>query len=308
MQFVTSDTVAGRLSWTGVMQALRDGHQRPKAEIGDQFLTRDPDTLLSRAAWIDGLGIGVKSVSVMAGNTARGLPTVQGAMLVFDDSDGRIAAVIDSDLVTQWKTAGDSVFGARLLARPDSATLLIVGAGVVAENLVRAYAEVFPDLRQITVWNRTGSKAADLAARMSDEGFPVSAATDLPKACAEADIITTATMAKEPILQGDWITPGTHVDLIGAFKSDMREADDALLQKARIFVDSYDTTIHHIGELMIPLASGAIAESDVLADFYELVAGDHVGRSGQEEITVFKNGGGAHLDLMTADYILSTLD
>lgn len=306
MELVTRAQVEGRLTWPGVVEALSAGLRHAPAQISDQFLTRDPDTLLSRAAWIEGLGFGVKSVSVMPGNSGSRHPTVQGAMLVFEDVHGALKAIIDSDLVTEWKTAGDSVLGARLLARADARSVLIVGAGVVAQTLVRAYSEIFPQLKRIEIWNRTGGKAETLARKMRDEGYPVTRVKDLEAACGGADIISTATMSRSPVLSGDWIKPGTHVDLIGAFRPDMREADDHLMQRGRIFVDSRDTTIHHIGELMIPIAAGAISQADVLGDFYDLIAGRE-GRVSSEDITVFKNGGGAHLDLMTAQYILSQL-
>lgn len=304
MKHISHANVGNHVTWEGVVEAMHQGHLLPKAEISDQFLKRGHDTLLSRAAWIDGLGIGVKSVSVMAQNTARGLPSIHGAMLVFEDETGQLEAIIDSDLVTAWKTTGDSALGAKLLARTAARSHLIIGAGIVAENLVRAYSAIFPGLETIEIWNRTASKADALAAKLAGEGYPTSAVSDLPSACARADIISTATMSQSPILQGKWITPGTHVDLIGAFKSDMREADDALLQKGRLFVDSFDTTLDHIGELMIPIASGAISKDHVLGDFYDL-ARDMTGRTSPDDITVFKNGGGAHLDLMTAKYILS---
>lgn len=307
MLYVDHARIGDRLNWSGVVDAMRAGHLLPKAEISDQFVTRGNDTLLSRAAWIHGLGFGVKSVSVMSENVSKGLPTVQGAMLVFEDRDGCLEAVIDSPLITEWKTAGDSVFGAKLLARADAKNYLIIGAGVVAENLVRAYSEIFPNLERIQVWNRTTTKAEALANEMVQKGYPVEAVSDLPVACGEADIISTATMSHEPVLKGEWITPGTHVDLIGAFRADMREADDTLLQKSSLFVDSFDTTIEHIGELIMPLKSGAIERSDVLADYYDLVAGA-TGRQSSDEITILKNGGGAHLDVMTARYILSALD
>lgn len=307
MKIVTHETVAGKLSWADIIAALREGHQLPRAEIADQFLTRDQDTLLSRAAWIDGLGFGVKSVSVMRANAAIGLPSVQGAMLVFEDPTGGLEAVIDSDLVTQWKTAADSALGARMLARADSQRYLIVGSGVVAENLAHAFGESFAGLKHIEIWNRTHSKAVALAERLSKDGLPVSAVDDLPAACGRADIISTATMSKLPVIMGDWIGQGTHVDLIGAFKKDMREADDDLLAKGRLFVDSFDTTVNHIGELMIPLSQGTISRSDVLADHYDLVAGRN-GRQTADEITIFKNGGGAHLDLMTAKRILQSVE
>jgi ornithine cyclodeaminase len=125
----------------------------------------------------------------------------------------------------------------------------------------------------------------------------------LATTAASADIISSATMARTPVLKGEWITPGTHVDLIGAFKADMREADNALISSGSLFVDSRDTTLHHIGELMIPLAAGIINESDIKGDFYDLIASGTTARKSDDEITVFKNGGGAHLDLMIADYI-----
>jgi ornithine cyclodeaminase/alanine dehydrogenase-like protein (mu-crystallin family) len=295
---ISAADVEDRLDWCALVDALAEGHRGPRAEIGDQFLHRGPDTLLSRAAWIDGLGVAVKSVTVMPGNPARGLPSVQGALVLFEDATGAVEAVIDSALVTKWKTAADSLLGARLLARPESRRLLIVGAGAVAASLVEAYRAVFPGI-EVAIWNRSAEGARALAARTGAE-----AATDLPEAVGAADIIACATMAKEPVLRGEWLRPGQHVDLIGAFRPDMREADDAALTRSRIFVDSFDTTLDHIGELMDPLARGVIARTDVLGDFHDLVAG-HAGRRNAEEITLFKNGGGAHLDLMTARVILA---
>lgn len=304
MRLINHDTVGQSLNWSTVIQALHDGHLLPKAEISDQFITKGDDSLVTRAAWIEGLGFGVKTFSVMPNNAAHGLPSVAGAMLVFEEQHGQIQAVVNSDLVTEWKTAADSALGAKLLARPDAETYLIIGAGKVAESLVRAMSSVLPNLKAIEIWNRTTSKAEDLATKMAAQGYPVKTATDLPSACAKADVISTATLARSPILHGDWITAGTHVDLIGAFRADMREADDTLLQKAKLFVDSRDTTIHHIGELMIPLKSGAIREQDILGDFYDLIP-SKTGRQTPEDITVFKNGGGAHLDLMTAKVLMA---
>lgn len=300
------EDVAGKLTWTMVADAIAAGHKLPKAQIEDTLLSRGDDRLLSRAAWIDGLGLGVKSATVFPGNAAHNLPSIHAGMMLFNDKTGELDAVVDGRLVTNRKTAGDSVLGARLLARADSKRHLIVGAGVVAENLVRAYSEVFPGLEQIKIYNRTRSKAEDLVQRLSDEGFPVSVADDLESAAGDTDILSSATMAREPIIFGDWIKPGTHVDLIGAFTPDMREGDDVLLRKGRLFVDSRDTTLEDIGELRIPLASGAITEEDVIGDYYDLVPG-HVGRESDEEITVFKNGGGAHLDVMTAKAIFQAV-
>ncbi|MFD0916220.1 ornithine cyclodeaminase family protein [Pseudahrensia aquimaris] len=306
MQMITDESVGNALNWSKVVAAIEAGHQLPKALISDQFVNRTPDTLLSRAAWIDGLGFGVKSVSVFPENAGKDMPTIHGAMLVFEDVHGQLEAIIDSGLITNWKTAADSVLGAKLLARPDSESLLIIGAGSVAAKLVDAYREVLPNLTKIKIWNRTRQRAQDLAKACSQRGIAVEVAEDLEVACGRADVISCATMSTQPMLMGKWVKPGTHVDLIGAFKADMREADDALLLKARLFVDSFDTTLHHIGELKIPLEAGVISQEDVLADLYQLV-GAQAKRETANDITVFKNGGGAHLDLMTARCIIDCI-
>jgi ornithine cyclodeaminase/alanine dehydrogenase-like protein (mu-crystallin family) len=303
VDFITYEAMEGRLSWPDAVKALAQGHRQPKAQTGDLFLGPTQATLLNRAAYVETLGYGVKAVTVFEGNAARGLPSIQGAMFLFSAKDGQLESILDSRLVTEWKTAADSVLGATLLARPESKHLLLVGSGIVAGTLVKAYSQCLPQIEQISVWARRAEQADAFAAEWRDRGFPVEAAPDLPAAVAVADIVSTATMAREPVLKGDWVRPGTHVDLIGAFKADMREADDALISKGRLFVDCRETTIGHIGELMIPMRNGILSQRDVLGDLYDLV--DSPGRRHSEEITVFKNGGGAHLDLMMARYILS---
>lgn len=303
-QMITYADAHSKVDWLGAVEALRTGHTRDRATVQDVFMGPGTETLLNRSAFIPGIGFGVKAVTVFDANPARGLDTVQGAMMVFDPTTGSLSAVIDSKLVTEFKTAGDSALGARLLARPDSRSLLIVGAGTLARSLVRAYSAVFTQLETITIWARDSKKALAFAEDMATEGFNVEVAHDLAAAVGAADIVSTATMARTPILSGEWLSPGTHVDLIGAYKADMREADDEVLRRGRLFVDSRDTTLHHIGELMIPLKAGVIAESDVLGDLYDIIVGS-CGRASSDEITVFKNGGGAHLDTMIAAYIAS---
>ena len=301
--FIGEAEMAGKLKWAPVVEAIRQGHLLPKAEIKDLVLGATSHSFLNRAAWIKGLGGGIKSVTVFPGNPDRisPLPTVQGVFLLFDEETGSIKATIDGPLITWWKTAADSVLGARLLARQDSERALIIGAGTLAHSLVEAYLATLPSLQEIGIWARDGAKADKLAALIAnDKVKPVSG--PLEDAVGNADIVSTATSSLSPVIKGEWVQPGTHVDLVGAFRSDMREADDALLQKAEIFVDSKDTTIEHIGELMIPLRTGAIEEGEVLGDLYALVS-SKVGRKDRNAITVYKNGGGAHLDLMTANVI-----
>ncbi|WP_114348193.1 ornithine cyclodeaminase family protein [Paracoccus lutimaris] len=304
LPYITDRDVAGRLNWPDMIEALAAGHRLPRAQIGDLFLTRGDDTLMGRAAWVEGAGFGIKTFSVMAGNAARGLPSVQGVMVLYDEETGTPRAILDSKLVTRWKTGADSGLGARYLARPDSRELVIIGAGEVSGSLAEVYSALFPGLERIRIWNRTEANAARLVARLAAQGIRAEVAPDLAEAVAGADIVASATMSRVPVLKGEWVRPGTHVDLVGAFRGDMREADDTLLRRARIFVDSRETTLEHIGELKIPLAAGVISPESVLGDYYDLEA-RRAGRVTPEEITLCKNGGGAHLDLMTARAIIA---
>jgi len=288
-----------RLDWIELTEAIAAGHGRPLAGMADVFLYRGRDTVLSRAAFVDGLGALVKTATVFPGNAAAGLPTINGAVCLFADATGELEALIDFHLVTKWKTAGDSLLAARRLARPGSRRILILGAGTVAGSLIEAYGAAFPGAR-FTLWNRTRARAEDLAARHPG----VAVADDLAAAVAEADIVASATMSTDPVIRGEWLRPGQHVDLIGAYRPDMREADDEALRRARLFVDARASVLDHIGELKDPIARGVIRREDVVADFSDLASGTFARRS-DEEITLFKNGGGAHLDLMTARYILS---
>ncbi len=288
------------LDWNALCDALSQAHTLPKAEIADTLLYRGDDTLLSRSAWIDGMGLAVKAATIFPGNPAQNAPVVNGAVNLFSDDTGQLEALIDFHLVTKWKTAGDSLLAAKQLARPDSRNILIIGAGTVGHSLRDAYGAAFPDAA-FTIWNRTPDAAVQMAAQYPD----TKAATDLEAAVRGADIITSATMATAPLIMGEWLQAGQHIDLIGAYRPDMREADDAALKRARVFVDSFETTINHIGELIMPLASGAIKRDDVIADYYGLASGVFK-RNDDSEITLFKNGGGAHLDLMVSRYILDT--
>ncbi len=280
------------LDWPGVVAALEAGHRLPRAELRDSVIVRGLDTVLTRTATVPGLGTAVKVATVFPGNTAKGLPAVNGTVMLFDDATGRPEALVDFHLVTKWKTAADSVLSATRLARQESRRILIVGAGAVARSLREGYAALFPGAT-FTVWARRREAAEALGCAVAD---------DLETAVAAADIIATATMATEPIIRGAWLRPGTHLDLIGAYRADMREVDDAAIRAGRLFVDARATTVAHIGEVADPIARGVIGPEAVIADFYEP---ERYRREAPGEITIAKNGGGAHLDLMVARHILA---
>ena len=295
-EFIPFEEGQNGLDWLALTDALALGHERPKANVEDVFMYRGKETLLNRSAWIDGMGLAVKCATIFPDNKASGTPMVNGAVNLFSGDSGQLEAILDFHLVTKWKTAGDSLLATRRLARPDSQNILIVGAGTVGRSLWEAYSTVFPNAR-FSVWNRSAAGAEQFA--KDCEGVAI--ATDLEAAVKASDIVTSATMTTEPLLKGAWFRAGQHIDLIGAYRPDMREVDDEALLRSRVFVDSYATTMGHIGELRIPLEAGIIADDHIVADYYDI---DQFQRHSADEITLFKNGGGAHLDLMTSRYIL----
>jgi ornithine cyclodeaminase/alanine dehydrogenase-like protein (mu-crystallin family) len=298
---IDQDRIDAVLTWPALVDALDAGHRLGRGQTHDVLLEEEGDILLSRTAWKAGYGIGIKTVTGFFGNPGRTppLPSVQGVFVLFDHDDGRPLAVIDGAGITAWKTAADSALGSRYLSRPDARCLLMVGAGALAGPLIRAHLSVRPKIEELIVWNRTPARAEVLAAELRADGLVVEVAADLAAAVGRADIVSSATRTEQPVIEGAWLTPGTHLDLVGAFTAAMREADDTALRRGRLFVDARETTVDHIGELMIPIAQGVIGRNDVVADLYDLAAGFTWQRA-PDDITIYKNGGGAHLDLMTA--------
>ena len=286
--------VEASLNWLELLTQLVEGHKLPKAQINDTLITRGDDTLLSRVAWIDGLGQLVKTATIFPKNNKKS-SVINGSVSLFSDQTGELEAFIDFHLLTKWKTAADSLLAAQHLARKNSNNILLVGSGNMSSAMLEAYRSIFPKA-SFFVWSRTPKNAAHFAQKNS-----INLVKSLRDAVRSADIICTATMSVEPLIKGDWLQPGQHIDLIGAYRPDMRELDDNAIKKGKIFVDSYETTVEHIGEIKLPLKSGVIKSSDILADFYSL---DRFKRSSLSDITIAKNGGGAHLDLMTGKYIL----
>lgn len=302
MHVIAAETVDRVMDWPRVVGAIAAGHCRPKPQTGDVYFTDAGNGMLSRSAWISGLGSCVKVATIFPPNVDRMPPlaSIQGSVLLFDPETGETRAVVDGGAVTRWKTAGDSALGSQILSRTDSRTLLMVGAGTQAAPLIRAHVSVRPSIERVAIWNRSPARAQVLAASLADLGRPVVVASDLEAEVRAADIVSVATMSMgpEPVVRGAWLKPGAHLDLVGAYTTDMRETDDEAMRRGKVFVDYRGSTIGHIGEITIPIRTGVIREQDVFGDLYDLVPGK-VGRASAGEITLFKNGGGAHLDLMT---------
>ncbi|MGB0085108.1 MAG: ornithine cyclodeaminase [Rhodomicrobiaceae bacterium] len=305
MHRISAERVDAALDWPSLIAAMCEAHSRPAhPEIGDMLLWQGKRSLLVRASIFAGLGIGLKALTVFPDNPSREppKPTLQGEFLLFDEDDGRLLAAIDGAAITPWKTAADSALGASILARADVKVMAMIGAGAMAKPLIEAHVAARPSLERIVLWNRTKGNAEKLAAGLAHIGCQISVAEDAEAAVGGADIISTATLATEPLVHGRWLKPGVHLDLVGAYRPDMREADDEALRRGRIFADSRATTIEHIGELMLPIRNGVIGAADIEGDLFDLCQGRCRPR-GADDITIFKNGGGAHLDLITARHI-----
>ena len=256
-------------------------------------------THLLMPAWSEGGYLGVKVVNVFPGNARANLPAVAGVYLLFSGQTGQPLATIEGGELTARRTAAASALAASKLARRDASRLLIVGAGRMALNLAQAHARVRP-VTQVEVWGRDGAKAEALARTLSEAGLEANAVTDLAAAASRADIISCATLANEPLIHGEWLKPGAHLDLVGGFTPAMREADDEAVRRASVFVDTRAGATKEAGDIVVPLANGALSPGDIRADLFDLARGAHPGRAAEDEITLFKSVGAALEDLAVA--------
>lgn len=258
-------------------------------------------THLIMPAWAAGSGgfLGVKLVNVFPGNGARGLPSVMGTYVLMNGDTGAPLGVIDGTRLTLWRTAATSALAARYLSRPDAETHLMVGAGALSPFFLRAHRAVRP-IRRSIIWNKTRANAETVAAGLAAEGIAVEVADDLEAAVRAADIISTATLSKVPLVRGAWLKPGAHLDLVGAFTPEMRETDDDCVLRSRVFVDTRGGALKEGGDLVQPIKAGLISADVVEADLFDLARGKVTVTRAAEDITLYKSTGGAAFDLATA--------
>jgi alanine dehydrogenase len=256
-------------------------------------------TLLLMPAWQPGRHVGVKVVTVFPSNAARSLPSVMGIYVLLDGRTGEPRALIDGPALTLRRTAAASALAAAYLARPDCERLLVVGTGALAPHLVEAHASVRP-IRNVLVWGRDPEKAAKLAHRLDRRNLAVAATRDLAAAVRGADIVTCATLSEAPLVLGQWLPLGVHLDLVGGFTPAMREADDEAVRRARVFVDTRAGAMKEAGDIVQPLAAGILDADDIAGDLFELCRGTRSGRRYHDQITLFKSVGTALEDLAAA--------
>jgi ornithine cyclodeaminase len=274
----------------------------PVAPLRHAHALSESDTLLLMPAW-SGSALGVKLVTVMPGNRAAGRATVNALYVLLDRASGAPAAVIDGESLTLRRTAAISLLAARAMARADARNALVIGTGTLAPYMAHAHARA-RRLERLWIWGRRGEGAQTLAQRLRDEGLPAQAVDDLEGAVRDADVVCCATTSTRPIVRGDWLSPGTHLDLVGGFRRGMREADDDAVARARIVVDTYAGALAEAADIVEPLERGVITRASMVGELAELLAEPARGRAAEADVTLFKSVGTAVADLAAAQFLL----
>ncbi len=262
-------------------------------------------TLLLMPAWVPGEYLGVKIVTVVPGNSARSLPAIAGAYLISNAKTGELLGLMDGAELTARRTAATSAYAASHLARKDAKTHLILGAGRLSLNLIEAHANV-REIENVQVWARRPERAEQVVKEAKQRGYNAAVATDLPKAIGAADIVSSCTLATEPLIKGEWLSPGTHLDLVGAFTPKMRETDDDAVLKSRVYADTMEGVLSEGGDIVQPINANIISQSHIVGDLFGLARGTISGRQNDNEITLYKSVGAALQDLAAAQIAIKS--
>jgi ornithine cyclodeaminase/alanine dehydrogenase-like protein (mu-crystallin family) len=309
MRVLGYDETVAALEFPPLVEALRQAFRKtdfetPSADLHALAVPGEPTaSLIVLPAWLPGKNFGVRLTTNFPGNAARHKPVRSGGYILGDGRTGEILAMFDGPALTLRRTAAASALAATYLARAESERMLMIGTGALASHLIAAHASVRP-IHNVLVWGRDRDKAARLAQRMTRRNLKVEAAADLEKAVHGADIICCATSAREPILKGAWLPEGVHIDLVGGRTPQMREADDEVMTRSRIFVDVREAAEQQAGDIVQPLASGVLTSFDITGDLFELTRGARGGRRFHNQITLFKSVGHALEDLTAAQVAL----
>ena len=313
MRMIDAHQVHELLDYPSLVEALRSAHLGEMPKMSDRIIYHEanpqgpPDSFIVLPAWQPQEGLLCKLVTSFPNNRQRhGIANVNSIYAWVDGETGLTEAIIDGEAMIFRKTSADSALGADLLARADARTLLMIGAGGLAPYLVRAHLSVRPAIERVQVWNHRAESAHALVELLAGEGIAAEQTDDLDAAVAGADIVSAATRATEPLIRGELLRPGVHVDLVGSFTPEMRESDDAVLRRCEVFVDHRQTT-ERSGEFLGPFERGVISPQDVRGDLFELCRQAVAGRTSNEQLTLMKNGGGSHLDYFAARYLMQRL-
>ncbi|MCO6188350.1 ornithine cyclodeaminase family protein [Rhizobium sp. L1K21] len=303
MQLLSLEETRNALPFPALLEALDEGFRAEcTSPLRHHHFMENAngaaDVLLLMPAWQNAGWGGVKIVNVHPGNADLGLPAISSSYILFDRKTGQHKLILDGGELTARRTAAASALAAKRIARPDSSHLLVVGSGRVAANIPHAYRAALP-IETVSVWNRTAANAERLAENLRAEGIDAKPVDDLERAVGKADIISCATLSKEPVVKGAWLKPGQHVDLIGSFTPQMREVDDEAVQRASVYIDTDHAKVES-GDIAVPLQSGVIADADICGTLLDLCRDNRNPRKSDDEITLFKGVGTAIEDLAAA--------
>ncbi len=304
MKYLTAEKIKQHLGWQDTIDALRqmfaDGCEAP---VRHHHAMKLPDqqeaTMLLMPAWLPGKYAGLKLVNVYPDNSQKGLPTIMGNYLLMDGATGKPIVSMDAGELTARRTVAASALASNYLSKSTANKLLIVGSGRLAGYLGFAHGTVRP-IDEIQVWARNLEKAEKIATDYKDAGVQATAVSNLEQASRWADIISCATMSTQPLILGEWLQKGVHIDLIGGFKPTMRETDDDVIARSVVFADTRGGVLAEAGDLLIPINNGVFKTDDIAAELSELTSGQHPGRTSDDEITLFKSVGASLEDLAAA--------
>lgn len=312
MNYISGEDIASVFSYEAFIPVLRKAfcgtynvppRQHHEFENG---MGENTSTLLIMPAWSNGQYVGIKTVTVSPYNSQLGLPAIQGIYTLIDAQNGLIKTQMDAKVLTVKRTAATSALASKFLSRSDSDTLLMIGTGALAPELIQAHCTVRP-IKKVIVWGRNTEKARELKNQLSNQVADIEVVTSLEQAVKKAHIISIATLSREPLVLGKWLKPGQHLDLVGAYRPDMREADDEVLKRASIFID-HEGALKESGDLYVPLQKGSITEGDIKSDLKALSQENKEARSDKKEITLFKSVGHALEDLSAALFVLEKMN
>ena len=254
--------------------------------------------------YISGIdAVGLKVITVFPGNHGTRFDSHQGAVLLFEATHGQLLAIMDATTITAIRTAAVSGVATRLLAREDAESLAILGSGVQAGTHLAAMLHSRP-IQKVRVWSRDAAHAQRFAERESKRhGIAINVMTSVQDAVKECDIICTTTSAREPILRGEWITPGTHINAVGSSVPFTRELDSTAVKIARLFVDRRESALNEAGDFLLARKEGIIEDTHIVGEIGEIMIGEIDGRRTSDEITLFKSLGLGIEDLAAANHI-----
>ena len=278
-----------------VLVPMRHHHDFPNPEM------HADSTLLLMPAWNLSKNAGVKVVTVSPENGQFDLPSIQGTYIYLDAVKGTIKALLEAKRLTVKRTAAASALASSYLSRKNSSSLLMIGTGALSKNLIKAHAAVRP-IKNVFIWGRNFEKATAIATELQQENFTIQPIKTIEEKISNVDIISAATLSKIPLILGKHLKNGQHIDLVGAYKKDMREADDETILKAVVYIDTFQGGLKESGDIVIPLQNGTLKEENIKADLFELASEEKQGRNNSNEITVFKSVGHALEDLAAATY------